>query len=379
MMSIVMGIDQHRAQITAEWIDVATGEISRARVRPADRVGVRRFLERFAGEQLEVALEATTGWRFLVEELRAVGAVVHLAEPAETAALRGNKRRAKSDRADARHLRELLLAGRLPESWIPPDHILDLRAQVRLRHTLIEQHCQWQQRIQAVLYHHGCPQRRQLMVGDGRDWLDAQSLPETARQQITVAIAIVDALERELAPVTRELRFYARRQTGCKALIEAYYGIGELVAVTVVSELGDCRRFANSRDAVRYGGLDVTVYQSDRHRAPGHLSRQGPPALRWALYEAAQVARHPRSPDRAYYEQAAERLGGNRACLALARKLLKRCYHTLRELGDDALAAPVEQKARSGAGSAAVRPASSGSSSTTKPAATHERADALAA
>jgi hypothetical protein len=49
-----------------------------------------------------VALEATTGWRFLVEELRAVGAVVHLAEPAETAALRGNKRRAKSDRADAR-------------------------------------------------------------------------------------------------------------------------------------------------------------------------------------------------------------------------------------------------------------------------------------
>ena len=68
-----------------------------------------------------------------------MGAVVHLAEPAETAARRGNKRRAKTDRADARHNRELLLAGRLPESWIPPDHILDLRAQVRLRHTLGEQ------------------------------------------------------------------------------------------------------------------------------------------------------------------------------------------------------------------------------------------------
>ena len=377
-MAIVMGIDQHRAQITAEWIDMASGEISRARVRPADRVGVRRFLARFAGRPLEVALEATTGWRFLVEELRAVGAVVHLAEPAETAALRGNKKRAKSDRADARHHRELLSAGRLPESWIPPDHILDLRARVRLRHTLIEQHCQWQQRIQAVLFHHGCPHRRQLMVGDGREWLDAQPLPDTARQQITVAVAIIDALERELAPVTRELRFYARRQTGCKALIDAYYGIGELCAVMVVSELGDCRRFANSRDAVRYGGLDVTVYQSDRHRAPGHLSRQGPPALRWALYEAAQVARRPGSPDRAYYEQAAERLGGNRACLALARKLLKRCYHTLRELGDDALAPAVEQT-RSGAGSAAVRRASSGSSSTTKPAATRGRTDALAA
>ena len=61
---------------------------------------------------------------------------MHLAEPAETAARRGTKKRAKSDRADARHLRELLMAGRLPESWIPPDHILDLRARVRLRHTL---------------------------------------------------------------------------------------------------------------------------------------------------------------------------------------------------------------------------------------------------
>jgi transposase len=333
-----MGIDQHRAQITAEWIDVATGEISRARVRPADRAGVRRFLARFAGEQLEVALEATTGWRFFVEELRGVGAVVHLAEPAETAALRGSKRRAKSDRADARHHRELVLAGRLPESWIPPDHILDLRARVRLRHTLGEQHREWQQRIQAVLFHHGCPRRRGLMSGDGRDWLASQPLPDAAREQITVAVAMIDALERQLAPLTRELRVYARAQTGCRALIDAYYGIGELCAVTVLAELGDCRRFPNSRDAVRYGGMDITVYQSDRHRAPGHLSRQGPPALRWALYEAAQVARWPGSPDRAYYEQAAAKLGGNRACLALARKLLKRCYHTLRELGDDALA-----------------------------------------
>ena len=68
-MSIVMGLDQHRAQITAEWIDTATGEVSRARVAPADRAGVRRFCERFGGEELEVALEATTGWRFVVEEL----------------------------------------------------------------------------------------------------------------------------------------------------------------------------------------------------------------------------------------------------------------------------------------------------------------------
>src|SRR5215207_1022486 len=207
-----MGLDQHRAQITGEWLDTDTGEVQRARVVPADRAGVRRFLSRFRGRELEVALEATTGWRFVVEELRRVGAVVHLAEPAETAGLRGPKKRAKSDRADARHLRELLMVKRLPESWIPSDHILDLRARVRLRHTLSEQRSEWQQRIQAVLYHHGCPSRRSLMIGDGREWLASQPLSEGAREQVTIALAMIDVLELQIAPRDRELRAYARRQ-----------------------------------------------------------------------------------------------------------------------------------------------------------------------
>ena len=98
------------------------------------------------------------------------------------------------------------------------------------------------------------------------------------------------------------------------------------------------RRFQNSRDAVRYAGLDITVYQSDDRRSPGHLSRQGPPALRWALYEAAQGRQtSSAAPTAPYYVQLAARIGGNRACLALARKLLKRSYHILKELGDQAL------------------------------------------
>ena len=69
-MAIVMGLDQHRAQITADWIDTETGEVGRARVSPAHRDDVRDFLKHFAGQELEAALEATTGWRFVVEELR---------------------------------------------------------------------------------------------------------------------------------------------------------------------------------------------------------------------------------------------------------------------------------------------------------------------
>jgi transposase len=331
-----MGLDQHRAQITAEWLDTVTGELSRARVAPADRAGVRALARRFRGHQLEVALEATTGWRFVVEELQAIGAQVHLAEPAETAARRGTKKRAKSDRADARHLRELVMVGRLPESWIPPEHLIDLRARVRLRHTLVDQRREWQQRMQAVLYHHGVPARRVLMSAASRAWLAGLALGAAAREQITVGLAIIDAHDVQLAPLDRELRAYARRQRGCQALMH-HYGIGPLTSITILAELGDARRFSSSRDAVRYAGMDITVHQSDARRAPGHLSRQGPPALRWALFEAAQCARRPASPDHLYYVETAARLGGNRACLAIARKLLKRSYHTLRELGEEAL------------------------------------------
>src|SRR5829696_8351920 len=249
-MAIVMGLDQHRAQITAEWIDTDSGEIGRARVSPAHRDDVRKFFQRFAGQPLEVALEATTGWRFVVEELHAVGAAAHLAEPAETAARRGNKKRAKTDRADARHLRELLMIGRLPESWIAPDHLLDLRARVRLRHAPVDQRGEWQQRIQAVLYHHGFPQKAGLLTVANRSWLTRLALPDTAREQVTVALAMIDALDAQSAGITAELRRYARRQAGCRALM-GLYGVGELTAVSILAELGDPRRYSSSRQAVR--------------------------------------------------------------------------------------------------------------------------------
>jgi transposase len=306
-VTIVMGRDQHRGQITAEWIDTATGEVRCARVAPTHREPVRRFVHRFGGAGLE-GVGGDEGWRFVVEELRAVGGRVHLAEPAQTSDLRGSKKRAKSDRGDARRLRELLMVSRVPESWIAPDHLLDLRARVRLRHMLSEQRGEWQQRIQAVLHHHGCPQRRALMTREGaRGWPGSRCSRSRASRSPWRSRWSTRSTSK-LAPIDRELRACARRQPGCRALM-AHYGIGQLTAVTILAELGDCRRFSSSRLAVRYSGLDITVHQSDMRRAPGHLSRQGPPALRWALFEAAQSARRTGSPDRDYDAQAAERLG----------------------------------------------------------------------
>jgi len=115
-------------------------------------------------------------------------------------------------------------------------------------------------------------------------------------------------------------------------VFEAHYGIGPLTAVVVWAELGDCRRFSRSLQVVRHTGLDVTVDQSDRHRGSGHLSRQGPETLRWALFEAGMAASHATSPDRAYYQGVKQAHDGKIAAISMARKLARRCYHTLREM-----------------------------------------------
>jgi hypothetical protein len=146
-MAIVVGLDVHRAQITYDALNTATGEVATGRITPADRPTLRAFLRRWAGQRVEAAVEATTGWRFVVEELQCAGAAVQLAEPADTTAARGPKRRAKTDKRDARHLRDLLLERRLPQAWIAPEHILELPALVRLRKTLVDRRTEWLQRI----------------------------------------------------------------------------------------------------------------------------------------------------------------------------------------------------------------------------------------
>jgi transposase len=341
-VSIIGGLDVHRRQVTFDWVDRDSGEAHRGRIAPATRAALRGWLGELPRVEGAFAVEGCTGWRFVVEELQAAGLVAHLAEPAETSSLRGPKRRAKTDRTDARLLRELLEQGRLPGSWIPPAWILDLRTTVRLRKRLVDQRTAWQQRIHAALFHQGLPRPTQELLAEAtRGWLERVVLPPASRQLLGVALRQIDGLDAELDPIDRWLRTLARRQPGCRALMSHHYGIGAITAPTILAELGDVRRFGGGDQVVRATGLDVTVYASDGKRSPGHLSRQGPEVLRWALFEAAKAAARPSSPDYAYYTQVKARQGGNRATLAVARKLARRVRHTLLELGDAALA-PVE-------------------------------------
>jgi transposase len=336
-MAIVAGFDVHRRQITFDALDTETGEVTRGRI-DASPAAVRLWTERVGGREVHVAVEACTGWLFVCDALVAAGATPHLAEPVETRALRGRKRRAKTDREDARWLRELLADGRLPEAWIPPEHVRQWRSRARLRHTLIDERTQWLQRIQATLFHHGIggtPER--LRSAEGREFLQRLPLPQDARERIEIALAMIDAIETQLSPLERGLRQLARRQTGCRALM-GLYGMGELTSLVTLCELGDVGRLSAARKAVRMAGIDIGVHRSDRRARVGKLTRQGSPQLRWALYEAALAACRPSSPDYGDYQALKARgLSHTRASLTIARKLARRSYHVLRELGPAAL------------------------------------------
>jgi len=344
-MPIVGGLDIHRKQITFDYLDTMTGQVCRGQVSPADRVHLRAWLARFGGrDDVAFAVEGCTGWRYVAGELAAAGVAAHLAEPADTAFARGRKRHAKTGKTDCRHLRMLLAEGRLPQCWIPPSRILECRALLELYHDLRAEHAAWVQRIHAVLFHHGAPALGggTLRTGQGLAALQAvtaSSLSPAGQLQVATALEVLEALEARMGVVRQQLLDAARHLAGAKVLAERLYGVGPFAALAITCWLGGKDRFSSSRQAVRFAGLDVTVWSPDRKGPPGRLSRQGPPVLRWAVYEAGKTHARAPAPDHAYYAQVKDRCNGKRAALSEARKILRQAHHILAGLGDDALAA----------------------------------------
>src|SRR5438552_4449085 len=223
-MPIVGGLDIHRKQITFDYLDTVTGEVKRGQVAPADRAHLRGWLARFAGwDDVAFAVEGCAGWRYVAEELAAAGIAAHLGEPADTAALRGRKRHAKTDKTDARHLRALLAEGRLPECWIPPAQILEYRALLETYHDLRRAHTAWVQRIHAVLFHQGAPPLSEgaLRTEPGLAGLRAAAaahLSPAGQLQVATALEITGALETRLHELRHQLTDAARHLTGAKVL-----------------------------------------------------------------------------------------------------------------------------------------------------------------
>src|SRR6266436_1920907 len=256
-MSVYVGIDVHRKRSQVAVV-AEDGEVQLNK----NTVNGTKPLLRLIGDLpagTPVAFEAAFGWSWLADLLEDYGFEAHLVHPLRCKAIASA--RLKNDKVDAAILAQLLRADLLPEAWIAPPKVRQLRALLRHRVGLVRLGTQLRNRIHAVAADHGYDRSASYWTGPARGWLAELDLPAASREIITDCLAVIDGL----APVIYRIA-------------------------------------------------------ADLHVRHGHISKQGSVWLRWAMNQAAQTAK--RSPEfAATYQAIAGRRGKKIATIAIARKL----------------------------------------------------------
>src|SRR6266571_795880 len=272
-----------------------------------------------------VAFESAYGWGWLVQLLEDYGFDPHLVHPLRCKAIASA--RLKNDKVDAAILAQLLRADLLPEAWIAPQPVRQLRAQLRHRASLVRLGTQQRNRIHAVAADHGYDRSGSYWTGPGRGWLAELELPAASREIVGDCLAVIDGLAPVIDRIDGELRRYAKADPRVKVLT-TLPGVGQFTALMMLAEIGDITRFPSARKLASWAGLTPTVRGSDLTVRHGHISKQGSAWLRWVLNQAAQTAK--RSPEfSATYAAIARRRGKKIATIAISRKLPTGAYHVL--------------------------------------------------
>ena len=333
-MSIYVGIDVHRKRSQVAVVaEDGTVQLNKNVVN-----GTEPFL-RLIGDLpagTPVAFEAAFGWGWLAGLLEDYGFEPHLVHPLRCKAIASA--RLKNDKVDAAILAQLLRADLLPEAWIAPPQVRQLRALLRHRASLVRLGTQLRNRIHAVAADHGYDRSASYWTGPGRGWLAELDLPVVSREIVTDCLAFIDALAPLIDRLDDELHRHAKADPRVKVLT-TLPGVGEFTALVILAEIGDITRFGSARKLASWAGLTPAVRGSDLKVRHGHISKQGSAWLRWVLNQAAQTAK--RSPEfSATYAAIAKRRGNKIATIAIARKLLTRAYHLLASAQATAAATP---------------------------------------
>ena len=323
-----VGLDVHLSQTCVYWQDDDSGESSRARLMPTREVP--RHLRQL-GEVGPVVLETGVHSKFLARQLAALHFDVYLADAYKTALQMPSYKTSKTDRLDARALCAMSREQAVHKLrvWIPDEYTEQLRHLVRSREGLVQITTSLRAQIRCLLAGWGevCP-AHDLMGLQGRQWLD--QVPERLPHEAQLAL---DALRQSLAAVVaqiqrleRDIRQQAQQDPRCQ-LLQTLPGCGPLTAVTIIAEIGDPSRFANSSRLCSYAGLAPTIRQSGERSYTGPLKARGNPHLRRILVLLAQHFSQRRDlghhPLRRRYYRVLRQHGPNPAKTALARDLCR--------------------------------------------------------
>ncbi len=332
-MQMYIGMDVHRKRTQLAILNEQGEELLNRNV-PNDPGALLPLLAQVP-RGAPVVFEAAYGWGWLADLLAELGFDAHLAHAARCRAIA--TARLKNDRVDARTLAHLLRTNLLAEAWIAPKPIRDLRLLLRHRTALVRLRTALRNRIHAILADYGFQPSSALWSRRGRRVLEALPLPPVHRRVVDNDLALIDALAAPFTEVDAQILVQARHDLRVEAL-RRLPGIGPRTALILLAEIGDIARFPTARKLCAWAGLTPTVRNSDRRVRHGGISKQGSAWVRWALVEAAQRAR--RDPlFEPFYLPIARRRGWRIATVAVARKLLTRCFYILQEVRPDQLGA----------------------------------------
>jgi transposase len=340
-MRVYVGMDVHRKRSQVALVDEHGGQLLNRNLAN-DSAELTSILGRLE-PGTPVAFEAAYGWGWLAALLEELELEPHLVHPSRCKAIASA--RLKDDKVDARTLAHLLRAELLPEAWIAPQAVRDQRALLRHRAALVRVATALKCRVHAILADQGVGVAEPLWGSAGRVVLAELPLPAVQRAVVTDCLTLIDAILPLVARLERDLVTRTRPDPRVQAL-QALPGIGPITAMTLVAEIGDIGRFPTARKLCAWAGLTPAVRNSDRKVRHGHITKMGSPWVRFVLQEAAQRAKT-RPPFASFYAKTAARRGKHIATVAVARKLLARCFHLLTEL---------ETTAREGQAAGCARP-----------------------
>lgn len=314
-----------------------------------DEQGKRGKAEKVSNDSLElseylnkipegtpVAVEASGGWYWFVDRLEAAGLDVRLVNPLEAKKRMGGKN--KTDELDAAGLAMLLRNGTLPEVWIPPAKLRDLRGLMRTRLALRHHTTTLKNRIHGAIRRYGQWQpgeAKDLFKGKGRVQLSVYvgGLPEQTRIATRHEWALVDEVEQHIAELEKQIRLTIS-QIGYVRLLKSMPGVGEILAATIWLEIGEVSRFATAERLAAYAGLTPTVHASGGKLRLGRTSAVANHYLKWAFVEAANcvVMNRHRMGNRhvlALYDRLRAGKGHSKAAVAVGRHLAEASWWIL--------------------------------------------------
>ena len=339
----VVGMDLHRrrsvlVRMTADGQKLGTARITNS---PAE---LRRQIAR-AGKHPRVVLEATYGWYWAADTLAAAGAEVHLAHPLGVKGFA--YRRVKNDVRDAADLADLLRMGRLPEAWVAPHQVRELRELTRYRVKLVRIRTSCKDQVHAILAKLGIPVTCTDIFGVwGSMWLDGLELPQPYAGKMASLRKVCALLSDEITVLESVVRGQLEDHQGYQS-VRALPGIGPVLGAVIVAEIGDVTRFPRPAELCSWAGLTPRHRESDVKVSRGHITKQGSRNLRWALIEAIQhvPAGHPLRQRKDDIIARRGKEAKNIAKVAMARQLLTWVFYAMRDGQVRSLVAAARQAA----------------------------------